>query len=379
MMLTENLPPEYSQAELDLLAQVVEANRAEFTNRCAQSLRANVFSNRLELRPRELMMIAEQETTSIINFLHGCFTCATQRGEELSLAGLGIKTVFSLYRTQRFFFMNILENNYAALSITSLYRMQVIEAYQEAREKKVLKEQENIRTAYEIALKHGNNRTMDALSLAQKATETSYRRVILAQEDERRRISRELHDEAGQAMVGIRMSLANLSSKPAGSPEFQESLNKTISLTENAAQQIRSLAYSLRPPMLDLLGLNLAIKQMCLDFSDQTGLIINYKGKEIPNLSNELSISIYRIVQEALTNTIKHARAKHVWIKLWLIHDVIGLTIKDDGQGIDIETIQQGIGLESMRERTRLLEGKMEIKSRVGKSTLFSFSFPITI
>ena len=203
--------------------------------------------------------------------------------------------------------------------------------------------------------------------------------MLFRSEEERRKISRELHDAAGQAMVGIRMSLENLKSGLDGNAEQQTKLQKTINLTENAMLQIRALAYSLRPPMLDLLGVHLSIKQICVELADQTGLIINYSGKEIPYSSSELSISLYRIVQEALTNVVKHARARHVWVMLKPGRNLIELTIKDDGIGFDLKNIQPGMGLENMRERIRLLKGEMKIESQPGKLTLFKFTFPVKI
>jgi len=207
----------------------------------------------------------------------------------------------------------------------------------------------------------------------------SYRNIITAQEEERRRISRELHDEAGQAMVGIRMSLESLNTNVSGNPEFINGIEKAMFWTDSAMQKIRSLAYSLRPPVLDLLGINLAIKQLCIDFSEQTGLIISYSGAETPLLSDELAISIYRIVQEALTNIVKHAMAKHAWVTLSYTRVIIKLSILDDGQGFDPKTIQAGMGLEGMQERSHLLGGKMQIESSRGRPALLKFSFPITL
>lgn len=376
-MAVENILPEYLQYDLVSLAQIVETNRDDLTRICAQVIRENIFSNRIELHPRAVATLAEEETVALIAFLNGCFSCAWEHGKDFCQRGFSITTLFGLHRAQRLFFLYMSESTADLQNIALLYRILMVEGFLVAREELVFKEQEGIRKAYEIALKNSNARALEAQALAQKATETNYRNIILAQEEERRRISRELHDEAGQTMVGIRMSLENLNTKISGSPELQESLHKIIVLTDNAAQQIRSMAYSLRPPVLDLLGLNLAIKQMCIDFSEQTNLIISYSGKETPILNYELSISIYRIVQESLTNIIKHAKAKHAWVRLRRTRESIELSIIDDGQGFDLENVQTGIGLESMRERSRLLRGKMQVETAQGKSALLKFSFPI--
>ena len=368
---------EYTHSALALVGQVVFDNQADLTKAILRSLRKDVFANHIELHPRDIVNLAELETASILTFLRGSFSCARQHGGELCQAGLSVKTVFNLYRTQRLFFMELMQNNITVQNITSSYRMQVLEGFMEAREKVIFSEQENIRTAYEIALNRSNTKIQEVQALVQKATEASYRNIILAQEDERRRISSELHDGAGQVMVGIRMSLENLYAQMAAVPAIQPEMKKTIELTEGAMQQIRSLAYSLRPPVLDLLGINLAIKQMCVEMAEKTSLNIRYLGKETPALSSELSISIYRIVQEALTNIIKHAAAKNVWIRLQTAKDVIKLAIEDDGCGFAVETIQSGIGLDSMRERSRLLNGQMVIESQLGKFSKLKFLFPI--
>ena len=377
-MITDTLP-EFSQAKLDLLAERVDARRAELTQYHFRALRKNLFGNRIELRPRDLTCLAESETQALLLALRSSFASAPSHGEELCRAGLSIRSVFELLGAQWLFFMENLENESIAQDITSIYRLNVVEGFTMEREKVIIKEQESIRIAFEIAIERSNRKIQETQLQVQKATESNYRNIILAQEEERRKISRELHDDAGQAMVGIRMSLENMKPDLGQDAALQTKLQKTIQLTENAMLQIRSLAYSLRPPVLDLLGINLTLKQMCIDLADQSGLVITYTGKEALSLNNELSISIYRIVQEALTNTIKHAKASHVWVNLKFAQNSIKLTIKDNGQGFDLETIRVGMGLESMRERSRLLGGQMEIETCPGKFALFKFSFPIKI
>lgn len=376
-MTHENLPQEYSLIDVTLLAERVEANKAELVRRYEQVLRENLFTNHIQLRPRDMERIAELEAEALISFLRNSYISAREHGMELCQAGLGSRSVFEMLQAQRLFFMANLHEDGGAQNITSLYRMRILEGFMAAREKVILSEQENIRTAFQIALNRINAEVQEAQAAAQKATELSYRKIILAQEEERRRISFELHDEAGQALVGIHMSLENLNSNLPVKSEVKEGLEKAIFWTDTAIQKIRAVAYRLRPPVLDLLGLDPAIKQLCIDFSEQTGLIIHYSGTETPILSNELAISIYRIVQEALTNIIKHANAKHAWVKLKTGRGMLTLSIQDDGRGFDPETIQTGIGLDGMRERSHLLNGKMQIESEQGKLTLMKFTFPM--
>ena len=378
MTIFENLPPGYTQNNLNLLAEQMEACRIELVNRYEQTLRKNLFMNRIELRPRDLKQIAAQEADALFNFLRNSFESAEQHGIELCQIGLSSQTVFALLQTQ-WLFLATLENIHTIQEVASIYRMKVLEGFIAEHNELILTEQENIRTAFQIALNRVNIEIQEAQAVAQKTIEMSYRNIITAQEEERRRISRELHDEAGQAMVGIRMSLENLNTSLYGNPELINGIEKAMFWTDSAMQKIRSLAYSLRPPVLDLLGINLAIKQLCIDFSEQTGLIISYSGIETPILGDELAISIYRIVQEALTNIVKHAGAKHAWVTLNYTRVIIKLNILDDGQGFDPENIQTGMGLEGMQERSHLLGGKMQIESSRGRPALLKFSFPISL
>lgn len=376
-MITENIRSHQMQNELYLLAERVEANRADLVQRCTQVLRAHLFNNRIELRPGDVNRLARQEADAVINALRTSFASARRHGVELCQAGLSIQTMFGIIQAEQDFFINTLKDDPEALALASAYPINMVEGFTNERENVIHKEQEDIRTAFEIALKHVNAQIQQEQARSKKASEVSYQKIILAQEEERRRISRELHDEAGQSLVGLRMSLLNLNNHLPDNSELKEDMKKALFWTDSAMQSIRTLAYRLRPAVLDLLGLNLAIKQLCIDFSEQTGLIISYAGIETPSLGEGLAISIYRIVQEALTNIIKHTTAKHAWVRLSSTQTMIKLSVRDDGQGFDPETIHKGIGLESMRERSNLLNGRMHIKSSPGNPALLEFSFPI--
>ena len=142
-------------------------------------------------------------------------------------------------------------------------------------------------------------------------------RVVLAQEEERQRVSRELHDEAGQALTALKISLelirADLPPEAAGlRPNFDD----VISLTDATHQQIRLLARGLRPPALDTVGLNLTLEGFCRDFARLTHLDISYTGMETRPLPDTVNICFYRVLQEALTNVAAHAQADQVWVEL---------------------------------------------------------------
>jgi signal transduction histidine kinase len=367
-----------TKIDLTSLVNCVLVNRADLVRRCRSALRKSLFTNRIEIRPGNEVDIAEKVAQALIDFLTSVPPLAREHGIALSEWGLSSESVFGLNQAHWDFFTFHFEHGADFLDLMVLYGNIVLEGYVDGREKMIRREQENIRTAFEITINRSNAKILEAQSEAQKATELSYRRVIMAQEEERRRISRELHDEAGQALIGINMSLENLvSDLPDFPSEKRERIEKAIYWTDQALQEIRSLAYSLRPPMLDLLGINLTIKQLCFDFSNQTGLIIRYTGEELPPLSDELSISLYRLVQEALTNVVKHAHAKHAWVKLRLAKSEIELSILDDGRGFDQANIQAGIGLNGMEERLKLLNGRKQIETATERSTLLKFFLPL--
>ena len=368
--------------EILVLLECVLANKPELVQSFTVALRKNVFNNRIEIRPGNLPAIAGQEAEVVIAFLGADGTArraiAYQHGVALCELGLSNQSVIALHRVLwDLFFRHLGSFNLVGDAIFN-YSSYVADGYLVEHENMIRKEQENIRIAFEIALHNKNEIIREAQNLVQRATEASYRRVILAQEDERSRISRELHDEAGQALIGIRMSLENLSADlPDYSIDKRERIHKAIFWAEHAMKQIRNLAYSLRPPMLDLLGINLTIKQLCIDFSQQTGLVIRYEGIELPTLDNDFSISLYRFVQESLTNVVKHAHAKHAWVTLKLGGQDVELSVQDDGKGFDPRIVSKGIGLNGMDERLRLLNGRMEIVSEKKKMTTIRFYVPI--
>jgi len=201
-------------------------------------------------------------------------------------------------------------------------------------------------------------------------------RLIEAQETERRRVSRELHDEAGQSLTALKISLELMQADLlTESEKSYQGLQEAVALTDETIKRIRLLAQGLRPPELDVVGLNLTLEDYCRDFTQHTRLPVDYTGAELPVLPDELTICFYRVLQEALTNVAKHAHANHVRVALQRNANTLNLAVEDDGQGFDAQTIvsvsrqPQSIGLLGMRERLELLGGKLEIKSQLGQGT----------
>lgn len=205
------------------------------------------------------------------------------------------------------------------------------------------------------------------------------RRIVELQETERRYISRELHDEVGQTLTGLKLLLDLASHQIAGAGDR---LQEAMSIVEHLIGQIRALTLDLRPPMLDDLGLGAALAWHIDRFSGQTGLQVRlqHQGIEQP-LTAPLATAAYRIVQEALTNVARHARARSVDIRVSVDCGVLSIQIVDDGAGFDVATILAGgasSGLAGMRERAEFLDGSFRVDSSAGSGTRVSASIPVT-
>jgi PAS domain S-box-containing protein len=206
--------------------------------------------------------------------------------------------------------------------------------------------------------------------------------VVTAQEEERRRVSRELHDEASQALMALKISLDMLRKDlPEESQPLQQGIQQAVELADETMERIRLLAHDLRPPELDAVGLDPVLEDYCREFGRRAHLAIDYQGTRLPVLPDEISICFYRVLQEALTNILKHARAGHVLVALRCAAGAILLSVVDDGQGFDLGVDQSpaegsGIGLLGMRERVELLGGRLEVESHFGEGTRLQATVP---
>lgn len=205
------------------------------------------------------------------------------------------------------------------------------------------------------------------------------RQIVSVQEGERRRVSRELHDEAGQILIGLKYRLGEaLSSLPLEYQEARQLITTAMDSTGQAMQKIRTLAHDLRPPTLDVAGINLSLQSLCREFSEQVSLPIRYKGIEMEGLGDEINISLYRILQEALTNIVKHARqATHVNVTLARTKKMITLSIEDNGPGFHADPSNKGIGILGIQERLALLGGRLDILQTARGGTRLKAVIPV--
>ncbi len=204
---------------------------------------------------------------------------------------------------------------------------------------------------------------------AEQALHDLARRVVDAQEDERRRVSRELHDEAGQALAALKISLELLRQEAdVDTDTVRTNLDQAIELVDVTRERIRTLAYDLRPPALDALGLSDTLEDYCDQFTARTKLAIDYSGNEIPGLDDAQQICIYRFVQEAVTNAAIHGNPTHVEVSMRLAgHTHAAVRVADDGTGMDVKQVgapgRTGLGLAGMRERIETLGGQLGVSS----------------
>jgi PAS domain S-box-containing protein len=217
----------------------------------------------------------------------------------------------------------------------------------------------------------------------QRHLEVLTRQVVQTQEDERARIARELHDEIGQVLTAVNLGLDAVQRIADCGPGALKQVDETRSAVALAVQQIRDLSLGLRPLILDDLGLVPTLRWYLANQARKTGLKISFSGSLPDNhLSPEIETACFRIVQEAVTNIIRHARAQNVWVEFQEMpgHRVC-LTVKDDGRGFDPSLAlarwagNSRLGLAGMQERVRLLGGKIDIQSRDGQGTQINVSF----
>lgn len=205
-------------------------------------------------------------------------------------------------------------------------------------------------------------------------------RLIVAQEEERQRISRELHDDLGQALTTQMISLRNLQDDLSIPPEVLfERLQALHDQSYEIFVKIRRLAQDLRPPILDALGLNVSMQTYCIEFNRRTHLPVTFEAETLPpDLPDIFNITLYRLLQEALNNIVKHAQATHAWVDLSTEDNLIILTIQDNGKGFDAsQTKPNGIGLSSMNERVTIAGGTFNISSTPERGTIITAQFPL--
>jgi PAS domain S-box-containing protein len=194
---------------------------------------------------------------------------------------------------------------------------------------------------------------------------------INIQEDERRRISQDLHDEIGQQMTALLIELRSIQNTISAIDEtFADQITGAIRNLESIMKGLRQVFYQLYPPSLHHATLSKVLSAHCSSFARSTGIKIDFScPDDFPVLSNVYEATLYRFVQEGLANAAKHSQTRSVWINLDVSDDEINISLEDDGLGFDPDKLIMGLGLRGIQERFLMLKGSFDIESAPGKGT----------
>lgn len=205
-------------------------------------------------------------------------------------------------------------------------------------------------------------------------------RLVTAQEEERRRIAVELHDELGQVLTAVKINLQSFERRL--DPPARADLAETVASVDQAMERVRDLALDLRPSVLDDLGLPAALRWYAHRFSRDTGIDVHVSADARPRQETSIETACFRVAQEALTNIMRHGQARHVWVDLEDDGGVTALKIRDDGAGFDVMAAREravgglSLGLLGMEERVSSLGGEFDVQSVPGQGTWLSARFP---
>jgi PAS domain S-box-containing protein len=258
--------------------------------------------------------------------------------------------------------------------------------------------EERLRTAYDELERRVRERT-DELARAnetlkaenverlraEEARRELLRRLVTAQEDERRRISRELHDQMGQRLTALMMGLKTLDEDSYGRQPARAGLQRLQEITDELAREAHALAWRLRPAALDDLGLHTALYNYVKDWAERSRVVVDFYSVGIENVRLPIAheTALYRIAQEALTNILKHSDADRVSIIMERRADHVFAVVEDNGKGFDVEEMaklspeKHNLGLLGMRERASLLGGTLEVESASGAGTSIFVRIPL--
>jgi signal transduction histidine kinase len=225
---------------------------------------------------------------------------------------------------------------------------------------------------------------LSAVMAETRRTQESLRRVsgslIDAQEQERARISRELHDDIGQRLALLAFQLQQLHEDALSLPEVRSRMGELLKQISEIANDVQSLSHELDSAKLQYLGTAAAMRGFCREFAEQQKVEIDFKAHDLPSpMSPDISLCLFRVLQEALHNSAKHSGVRHFEVRLWGTSDEIHLTVKDSGAGFDREAAKEsrGLGLISMEERLKLVKGALSINSQPKRGTTIDVRVPL--
>ncbi len=218
-----------------------------------------------------------------------------------------------------------------------------------------------------------------------KVVKEFYRKVLALQEEERKRISRDLHDETGQIVIALGAVL-NVIEKELKAKRIEKALaviNENRGLVQEMASKMKFMAFNLRPPALDILGLSAVLREYFSQCTSSGSVRVEFKENlKDAKLNDNLEIALYRIIQEAIWNALKHAKPESIIVELLFSGDTIKVFIEDDGQGFSVKGyLQQAdvakMGLRGIRERVDILNGTFSVESKPGAGTKLQIVLPL--
>jgi PAS domain S-box-containing protein len=278
----------------------------------------------------------------------------------------------------------------AVSDITALKRAEETQRHMEALDaaNRELKREIVQRKIVEAALKeseqHASQLLAEALQLQRRLQHLS-RQILSAQEEERKRISRELHDEVAQVLTGINLYLAVLKKEATpNSRDLKRKIARTQRLVVKSMNIVQRFARELRPTLLDDLGLIPALRSYMRDVMKRTGLRIHFTSFTLgrtKQLDSAKRTVLYRVAQEAITNVVRHAQASLVEVRIQKLRGVIRIEIKDNGKSFQVQGVlsagkKKRLGLLGMRERVEMVGGTLSIESEPGKGTTIRAEIP---
>jgi signal transduction histidine kinase len=222
-----------------------------------------------------------------------------------------------------------------------------------------------------------NRRIFQNLAQLSDQRQVLARKLITVQEDVFHSVARELHDEFGQVLTAVGIMLQRTEKQSADSP-LRQGLSEIRPIVQKTLEKVRSLSHQLHPNILDDYGLEKALEWYVREFQQQTGLAINYEKEGAgPPISSDVAIHVYRILQEALNNVVRHANSPAAWVRLRVAPNRLHMEVEDRGSGFDAASSKHGLGLVAMRERSELLHGSLVLRRGAEGGTLVQLDIPL--
>jgi two-component system sensor histidine kinase UhpB len=224
--------------------------------------------------------------------------------------------------------------------------------------------------------------TSRALELSQERLRALSRRLLEVQENERRSLARDLHDDIGQALTALKIQLESLA-RPQKGP-LQPQIEECVATTAHALERVRQLSLSLRPLQLDDLGLIAALRSHLDRQAKIGGLTPHFEANDAPQqVPPDTETACFRVAQEAINNVLRHAHARTLWMRVFTTEQGLGLSVRDDGVGFDLDSARRraaaggSLGVVSMEERVALSGGSFELRTAPGQGTILLATFPL--